>query len=105
MSSSLPLVSVVVPIYGVERFLDKCVKSIVNQTYTNLQILLVDDGSRDRCGEMCDQWAQKDNRIIALHKVNGGLSDARNYGIDRAKGEYIYCVDSDDWIDEKLVER
>lgn len=105
MTSVSPLVSIVVPIYGVERFLDQCVESIVNQTYANLEILLVDDGSRDRCGEMCDKWALKDGRIIALHKVNGGLSDARNYGIDRAKGEYIYCVDSDDWIAENLVEQ
>lgn len=100
-----PLVTIVVPIYNVERYLDTCVESIVNQTYGHLEILLVDDGSPDDCGRICDEWAARDSRITALHKPNGGLSDARNYGIDRARGEYIYCVDSDDWIQPNLVER
>ena len=99
-----PLVSVVVPIYKVERYLDACVQSVVDQTYTNLEILLVDDGSPDSCPAMCDAWAAKDDRIKALHKQNGGLADARNYGIDRATGDYIYCLDSDDWIANDLIE-
>ncbi|KFI59090.1 glycosyltransferase family 2 protein [Bifidobacterium gallicum] len=101
---SNPLVSVIVPIYGVEAFLDQCVESIVNQTYANLEILLVDDGSKDNCHAMVDEWARRDSRIIALHKPNGGLSDARNYGLERASGEYVYFVDSDDWIEPQLVQ-
>lgn len=100
-----PLVSVIVPIYDVEHYLDVCIESIVKQTYPNLEIILVDDGSPDECGRICDTWAQMDARITALHKANGGLSDARDYGIDRAHGEYIYCVDSDDWIQPNLIER
>ncbi|MDE5640330.1 glycosyltransferase family 2 protein [Bifidobacterium castoris] len=103
--SQRPLVSIIVPIYNVEHYLDDCVQSIVDQTYPDLEILLVDDGSPDGCGAICDAWAEKDARITALHKPNGGLSDARNYGIDRAHGEYVYCVDSDDWIQPNLVER
>lgn len=99
-----PLVSVVVPIYGVEKFLDECVQSIVAQTYRNLEILLVDDGSRDNCPAMVDAWAKQDNRIIPLHKPNGGLSDARNYGLEHAHGDYVYFPDSDDWIQPTLVE-
>lgn len=75
-----PLISVIVPVYKVENYLDRCVKSIVDQSYQNLEIVLVDDGSPDKCGEKCDFWASCDKRIIALHKENGGLSDARNYG-------------------------
>lgn len=99
-----PLVSVIVPIYGVEKYLDICIASIVNQTYRNLEILLIDDGSLDSCPQICESWAAKDSRISVYHKKNGGLSDARNYGLDRAKGEYIYCVDSDDWIETSLIE-
>ncbi len=94
----MALISVIVPVYKVEDYLDKCVESIVAQTYTNLEIILVDDGSPDRCGEMCDEWAKKDSRIRVIHKENGGLSDARNAGMDIASGEYIAFVDSDDWI-------
>lgn len=104
MTEQQPLVSVIVPIYKVEQYLDTCVQSIVDQTYSNLEIFLVDDGSPDQCGAMCDAWAERDARITALHKSNGGLSDARNYGIDRAHGTYIYCVDSDDWIMPNLIE-
>lgn len=99
-----PLVSVIVPIYKVERYLDACVRSIVAQTYRNLEILLVDDGSPDDCPRLCDAWAERDPRITVLHKPNGGLADARNHGIDHAHGDYVYCVDSDDWIDDDLIE-
>lgn len=91
-------VSIIVPVYKVEPYLDKCISSIVNQTYTNLEIILVDDGSPDRCPQMCDAWAEKDARIRVIHKENGGLSDARNAGMAVATGEYIAFVDSDDWI-------
>ena len=91
-------VSIIVPVYKVERYLDKCISSIVNQTYTNLEIILVDDGSPDQCPQMCDAWAEKDTRIRVIHKENGGLSDARNAGMAVATGEYIAFVDSDDWI-------
>lgn len=98
------LVSVIVPIYGVEKYLEKCVKSIINQTYINLEINLVDDGSPDKCPEMCDVFAKEDDRIKVIHKKNGGLSDARNVGIDCAKGEYFVFVDGDDWIESTMVE-
>lgn len=91
-------VSIIVPVYKVEPYLDKCISSIVNQTYTNLEIILVDDGSPDQCPQMCDAWAEKDARIRVIHKKNGGLSDARNAGMAVATGEYIAFVDSDDWI-------
>lgn len=98
------LVSVIVPIYGVEKYLEKCVKSIINQTYINLEINLVDDGSPDKCPEMCDVFAKEDDRIKVIHKKNGGPSDARNVGIDCAKGEYFVFVDGDDWIESTMVE-
>lgn len=101
-ASKEPLISVIVPIYNVEKYLDRCIESIVNQTYKNLEIILVDDGSPDNSPKMCDDWAKKDRRIIVIHKENGGLSDARNAGIDIAKGEYIGFVDSDDWIDKNM---
>jgi glycosyltransferase involved in cell wall biosynthesis len=91
-------ISVIVPVYNVEKYLSRCVDSIINQTYTNLEIILVDDGSTDAGGKMCDEYAQQDNRIIVIHKENGGLSDARNAGLDIATGEYIGFVDSDDFI-------
>ena len=91
------LISVIVPIYNVERYLEKCVNSILVQTYSNLEIILVDDGSPDNCPQLCDQLAKKDSRIVVVHKKNGGLSSARNAGIDIARGEYIGFVDSDDW--------
>ena len=94
-----PLISVVVPVYKVEAYLDQCVKSILCQSYENLEILLVDDGSPDRCGEICDQYARQDPRVTVVHKENGGLSSARNAGIEKARGEYIAFVDSDDWIE------
>lgn len=99
-----PLVSIIVPIYKVEPYLQRCIDSIVNQTYTNLEIILVDDGSPDNCPQICDEYAAKDNRIVVIHKENGGLSDARNAGLDICKGEYISFVDSDDWIVLNYIE-
>ena len=98
------LISVVVPIYNVEKYLDRCIKSIINQTYENLEIILVDDGSQDKSGEICDLWKLKDNRIKVIHKKNGVLSDARNTGMDLSTGQYISFIDSDDWINEKFYE-
>ena len=97
-------ISVIVPVYKVEKYLDRCVESIVNQTYKNLEIILVDDGSPDNCPEMCDVWANKDERIKVIHKENGGVSSARNRGIDAATGDYIGFVDSDDWIEPDMYE-
>jgi len=98
------LISVVVPVYNVEQYLEKCVNSIINQTYKNLEIILVDDGATDSSGNMCDQLAKSDSRITVYHKENGGLSDARNYGVERATGDYIGFVDSDDYIDSEMYE-
>lgn len=98
------LISIIVPVYKVEKYLEKCVKSILKQTYTNLEVILVDDGSPDKCGQLCDELAKIDDRIIVFHKENGGLSDARNYGVERANGEYIGFVDSDDYIHESMYE-
>lgn len=99
-----PLVSVIVPCYNVEKYLPKCVDSIVGQTYRNLEIILVDDGSPDNCGNICDEYATRDGRIKVIHKENGGLSDARNAAIDVAKGEWLTFVDSDDYVTEDYVE-
>ena len=96
-------VSVVVPIYKVEKYLDRCVQSIINQTYENLEIILVDDGSPDNCPDMCDEYAKADSRVTVVHKPNGGLPDARNAGLDVASGEFILFVDSDDWIESQTV--
>ncbi|MBR1540013.1 MAG: glycosyltransferase [Clostridia bacterium] len=98
------LISIIVPVYKVEKYLDKCINSIVSQTYKNLEVILVDDGSPDSCGKMCDEWTQKDTRIKVIHKENGGLSDARNFGLDCAKGKYIQFVDSDDYIEKDMIE-
>lgn len=99
----MELISVIVPIYKVEAYLDRCVQSIVNQTYTNLEIILVDDGSPDQCPQMCDTWAKKDARVRVVHKENGGLSDARNAGLSIAGGEYIAFVDSDDAVEPNYL--
>lgn len=101
--TTLPLISVIVPIYNVEKYLDRCVESIINQTYKNLEIILVDDGSPDNCPKLCDEYAQKDNRIKAVHKENGGMSDARNAGMAVASGEFICFVDSDDYIELNML--
>lgn len=100
----MPLISVIIPVYNVEKYLDRCLESVVNQTYKNLEIILVDDGSTDSSGKKCDKYALNDCRIKVLHKINGGLSDARNAGTAICKGEYITFVDSDDWININLVE-
>lgn len=100
-----PLVSIIVPVYKVEAFLDRCVNSLVNQTYRNLEILLIDDGSPDNSGTMCDVWALKDPRIVVFHKPNGGLSDARNYGTERANGQFVTYVDSDDFVADCFIKR
>lgn len=100
-----PLVSIIVPIYKVEPYLRRCLDSIVNQTYTNLEVILVDDGSPDNCPQICEEYAVKDSRIVVIHKENGGLSDARNAGLDICKGEYISFVDSDDWVNEEYIEK
>ena len=97
-------ISVIVPVYKVEKYLDRCVESIVNQTYKNLEIILVDDGSPDNCPAMCDAWIEKDERIRVIHKENGGLSSARNAALDISTGEYVCFVDSDDWIDSDMIE-
>lgn len=98
-----PLISVIVPVYKVEKYLDRCVESIVNQTYKNLEIILVDDGSPDNCPAMCDAWAEKDSRIRVIHKENGGVSSARNMGLDIATGDYIGFVDSDDYVSHQML--
>lgn len=100
-----PLISVIVPVYRVEEFLRKCVLSVAGQTYRNLEIWLVDDGSPDRCGLICDEMAQDDPRIRVIHKANGGLSSARNAALDVARGEYYMFVDSDDWVEPCFCEK
>ena len=98
-----PLVSILIPVYNVELYLEECVQSVCAQTYSNLQIILVDDGSTDNSGKICDSFVQKDSRIQVIHKRNSGVSAARNTGLDLAKGTYIYFVDSDDWVMETMV--
>lgn len=99
-----PLITVIVPIYKVELYLDECVHSLLNQTYQNFEIILVDDGSPDKCPQMCDEYAKQDARIKVFHKSNGGLSDARNAGIEVATGEFIGFVDSDDCVMPNMFE-
>ncbi len=100
-----PLISVIVPVYKAEEYLKNCITSITNQTYKNLEIILVDDGSPDKCGEICDEFAKKDSRIRVIHKQNGGQSSARNAGLDIMSGDYVGFVDSDDWIEPNMYER
>ena len=97
-------ISVIVPVYKVEQYLRKCVDSIIKQTYSNLEIILIDDGSPDNCPIICDEYAMKDNRVVVIHKKNGGLSDARNVGIAKSTGKYITFVDSDDYIASDYIE-
>ena len=99
-----PLLSIIVPIYNVEKYLERCIDSIINQTYKNLEIILVDDGSKDASGIIADTYASKDDRIKVIHKENGGLSDARNHGLDQDRGNYIIFIDSDDFIDSSMCE-
>lgn len=98
------LISLIIPIYKVEPYLERCIHSVMIQTYHNLEIILVDDGSPDRCGDICEDFAQKDARIKVYHKTNGGLSDARNYGVEQALGAYITFIDADDYIAPDYVE-
>ncbi|MDO5139724.1 MAG: glycosyltransferase family 2 protein, partial [Oscillospiraceae bacterium] len=98
-------ISVIVPVYKVEKYLCQCLDGILNQTYQNLEVILVDDGSPDRCPQICDEYAAKDSRVIVIHKTNGGLSDARNYGVEAATGEYGIFIDSDDyWYDQGALD-
>lgn len=99
------LVTIVLPIYNVEKYLNRCINSIVNQTYKNLEIILVDDGSPDKCPEMCDEWEKKDTRIKVIHKQNEGLGMARNTGIENATGDYICFFDSDDYLELTAIEK
>lgn len=98
------LISLIIPVYKVEAYLERCVRSVLAQTYQNLEIILVDDGSPDRCGEICERFAQQDARIRLFHKANGGLSDARNFGVERAHGKYIAFIDSDDYVAPNYIE-
>ena len=99
------MVSVIIPIYNVEKYLEECVESVLCQTYQDLEIILVDDGSPDGCGAICEEYAQKDKRVRVIHKENGGLSDARNAGLNVCRGDYIVFVDSDDCIHPQMIER
>lgn len=100
-----PVISVIVPVYRVEKYLRRCVDSILGQTYKNLDIVLVDDGSNDNCPSICDEYSMLDKRVNVLHKSNGGLSDARNFGIDHAKGDFLVFVDSDDYINSNMIRK
>lgn len=100
-----PLITVIIPVYNVEKYLDACMESVTAQTYKNLEIILVDDGAKDRSGGMCDAWADKDSRIRVIHQENRGLSGARNTGLDHASGEYVMFVDSDDILSPELCRR
>ena len=97
------LISVIVPVYNVEKYLNRCVDSILAQTYTNLEVILVDDGSPDGCPAICDAYVKKDKRVKVIHKANGGQGTARNAGLDIAKGDYISLIDSDDWIEKDFI--
>ena len=103
-ASFLPLISAIVPVFRVEKYLDECINSIVNQTYRDIEIILVDDGSDDSSPEICDNWGNKDSRIRVIHQRNAGVSHARNVGIEFAHGDFVTFVDGDDWIDERLFE-
>ena len=97
-------VSVVIPVYNVEKYLKECIDSVIRQTYTNWELILIDDGSCDKSGEICDEFSNRDSRIHVLHQINQGVSFARNKGIEAAKGEYLIFIDSDDWIDDQMFE-
>ena len=99
-----PLVSCILPVYNVEEYLYECIESIVNQTYKNIEILLIDDGSTDNSSNICEKWKKKDNRIVVIHKENGGASSARNFGLDIMKGDWINFIDSDDIIHSQYIQ-
>ena len=96
-------ISVIIPVYQVESYLKKCIDTVIEQTYQNIEIILIDDGSKDNCPQICEEYAQKDTRIKVIHKENEGLSEARNVGIENATGEYLFFVDSDDWVDTDIL--
>jgi glycosyltransferase involved in cell wall biosynthesis len=102
--SKTPIISIIVPVYNVEKYLEKCIESILRQTFIDFELLLIDDGSTDNSGKICDEYSLKDKRIKVIHKENGGLSDARNSGLNIALGDYIGFVDSDDWIESDMYE-
>ena len=104
MKQPAPLISIIVPVYNMEQYLETCIDSLIRQTYSNLEIILIDDGAKDRSGQICDEYAAKDPRIVVLHKENQGVAAARNDGIAMAHGDYITFVDSDDWVDLRLCE-
>lgn len=104
MKMQLDKISIIVPVYNVEQYITRCIESITSQTYRNIEILLIDDGSTDNSGNICDEYQKKDSRVMTFHKTNGGLSDARNYGIKHASGQYLCFVDSDDYISKHMVE-
>ena len=97
-------VSIIIPVYNVEQYLERCLETVVNQSYKGLEIILVDDGSTDGSGKICDKYKELDERIVCIHKENGGLSSARNAGVNIATGEYFVFVDSDDWVSIRMVE-
>ncbi len=102
--SAPPAISVIVPVYNAEKYLHRCIDSILSQTFTDFELLLIDDGSKDKSGAICDEYAVKDSRVRVFHKENGGVSSARNLGLDNAEGEYIAFVDADDWIEATFLE-
>lgn len=100
----MPKISVIVPVYKVEKYLDRCIRSLLGQTFTDFEVILVDDGSPDNCGRMCDDWARKESRIRVIHKKNGGLSSARNAGLAEIRGEFVSFTDSDDWVEPQMLQ-
>ena len=101
---AVPIISVVVPVYNIEKYLDRCITSILNQTFRDFELLLVDDGCTDNSGAICDRYASNDDRVRVFHKPNGGVSSARNRGIEEAQGQFICFVDSDDWVETTYLQ-
>lgn len=101
--SANPLISIIIPVYNSERFLHRCLNSVVNQTYKDFEVILVDDGSHDESGVICDEYAAKDNRFRIFHNPNGGPSKARNFGLEHSAGNYLLFIDSDDWLEEDAL--
>ena len=101
---SSPKISIIVPVYNVEKYIRRCLDSIAAQTFTDWECICVDDGTPDASGKICDEYAQKDGRFVVIHKENGGVSSARNVGLDVAKGEYVTFCDSDDWVEKEMLE-
>ena len=98
-----PKISIIIPVYNVEKYLERCIKSVLNQDYKNLEIYLVDDGSTDNSGYLCDYYAEMDNRIKVIHKINGGLSSARNAALEKVSGKYVTFIDSDDYVSKNYI--